>query len=324
MSDERQPLRASVVVATRNRAGSLARLLEMLEAQTMPREAFEIVVVDDHSSDATRDVLDRSRAGSRGPLQTLLATDSHGPAAARNLGIRAARAPIVAFTDDDCAPDPAWLEAGLECVARGAHGVVMGATDPADVVAAKQPFARTMRADHEDGRYPTCNVFYSRRALDQAGGFDERFRFACGEDTDLAWRVKALGFTSAFCPKARVAHAVRAPDYPLYLRERRRFAEQILLVKRHPHLRRLFYRRYFYQRSHVHVLASALLVAGTAALGWKLALLLPVVWLDRFRRAELGTGASRRVRVAAQLAVGDLWEFAVFCYWSLRYRALLI
>jgi len=290
----------------------------------MAREAFEIVVVDDHSNDATSEVLERFRARTRGRLQTLRCPDSSGPAAARNLGVRAASAPVVAFTDDDCEPDRGWLAAGLDCLEHGGRGVVMGETHPADLAGSKRPFARTMQADHEDGRYPTCNVFYSRSAIDRAGGFDERFRFACGEDTDLAWRVKALGFSSSFCPAARVVHAVRPPDFGLFLRERRRFADQVLLVKRHPHLRRLFYRRYFYRRSHVHVLASAVLLAGAATLGWQLALVLPVVWLDRFRRADLGDDASRRMRVAAQLAVGDLWEFAVFCYWSLRYRAILI
>src|SRR5256885_1534168 len=53
-------------------------------------------------------------------------------------------------------------------------------------------FSRPMEAREEDGHYPTCNIFYRREALERAGGFDETFRRACGEDTDLAWRVKAL------------------------------------------------------------------------------------------------------------------------------------
>ena len=312
------------MIATKDRAESLRGLFDALERQTMPRQSFEVVVVDDGSHDRTSDIIEQYRQRAAGPFTALRSPTSRGPAAARNQGIRAARGVVVAFTDDDCEPAADWLAAGVELLREGGHGVVMGATQPADPPRAAQPFARSMQADHEDGRYPTCNVFYSRAALERAGGFDQSFRFACGEDTDLAWRVKALGFTSAFCAEARVVHAVRAADFALFLRERRRFADQVLLVKRHPELRRLFYRRYFYRRSHVHVLASVLVVAAAVLIVWPIAALLVPVWFDRLRHVRLSASAPQRARIAAQIAIGDLWEFAVFCYSSARYGAMLI
>lgn len=318
------PLRASVVVATRDRARSLERLLEALERQTVARDAFEIVIVDDGSRDDTAAVLERHRTRSAGPFTSLRHAESQGPAAARNLGWRSARGAVVAFTDDDCLPEPTWLAAGLAAVEAGA-AIVMGRTIAERGAAGLgEPFARAMVVDHEDGRYPTCNVFYLRRALEQVGGFDESFRYACGEDTDLAWRAKAAGHRSTFAPGAVVEHAVRPPDFVLFLRERRRFAEQILVVKRHPELRRLFYRRYFYRRSHVHALATCALVAGAPVATPWLLLALPFVWAHRFRGTELGRGTATRARHVAQILVADLWELAVFAVVSARYRTLLV
>jgi hypothetical protein len=117
---------------------------------------------------------------------------------------------------------------------------------------------------------------------------------------------------------------VRPPSFRLFLRERRRFAEQVLLVKRHPHLRRFYYRRYFYQRSHVHAIAALLSIGIAAAASWPAAGLLPVIWLDRFRHTRLPGPWGRRALVAAQLLVGDFWELLVFCYVSVRYRTLLV
>ncbi|MEA2495152.1 MAG: hypothetical protein QOJ29_3063, partial [Thermoleophilaceae bacterium] len=95
--------RASVVVATRDRADSLAALLSALAEQTLPREDFEVIVIDDGSTDHTARVL--AEAEARGTLQLRIARDEgRGPGAARNRGWREARGEIVAFTDDDCRP----------------------------------------------------------------------------------------------------------------------------------------------------------------------------------------------------------------------------
>ena len=318
-------LRASVVVATWNRADSLERLLTALEGQSVPRESYEIVVVDDASTDETPAVLERHRARARGAFHALRREIQGGPASARNHGWHAARAAVVAFTDDDCRPAPDWLEAGLREVDAGA-GIVMGRTVAEPGAAGLgEPFSRAMVVDHEDGRYPTCNVFYRRTALEDAGGFDESFRFACGEDTDLAWRVRKAGHGSTFSAAAVVEHAVRPPDFRLYLRERRRFAEQILVLRRHPELRRLFYHRYFYRRSHVHALAACGLAALAATTTPAVLVALPIVWAHRMRGQSLGPpGFFPRARTAAQILVADLWELAVFGAVSVRYRTLLL
>ena len=97
----------AVVVPARNAAGSLADCLEALRTQQVPGERGELIVVDDCSTDDTAKI-----AAARG-AQVLMA-DGRGPAAARNLGARAARDEILIFLDADTAPEPGWLDAMLE------------------------------------------------------------------------------------------------------------------------------------------------------------------------------------------------------------------
>jgi N-acetylglucosaminyl-diphospho-decaprenol L-rhamnosyltransferase len=120
--------RVAVVVSTRDRAERLPRLIAALQAQTLAKSEFEVVMVDDGSVDGTPEVLERARR--QGGLRlTTLRTSGLGPAAGRNLGWRSTDCAVVAFTDDDCQPGSGWLQAGL--AALGPAGkVVVGRTCP--------------------------------------------------------------------------------------------------------------------------------------------------------------------------------------------------
>ena len=140
--------------------------------------------------------------------------------AARTLGVEAARAPILAFTDSDCEPAPGWLEAGLAAIEAGAD-VVQGLTRPARPA---RPLERSVYSMRDDGLFATCNVLYRRSAFDAAGGFDghtgdrlgfrpgSRLRgYGFGEDTLIGWRVRRAG-QAVFAPEAVVTHAVFPVD----------------------------------------------------------------------------------------------------------------
>jgi glycosyltransferase involved in cell wall biosynthesis len=106
-------IRVSVVVPTYRRPELLDRCLAALDRQDVDPAEYEVLVADDAASDTTRrHVAIRARM-TRPAVRYLAVTTSHGPAAARNVGWRAARGEVVAFTDDDCCPDPGWLAAGL-------------------------------------------------------------------------------------------------------------------------------------------------------------------------------------------------------------------
>ncbi|MGD9526580.1 glycosyltransferase family 2 protein [Pseudonocardia sp.] len=198
----------SIVVPTRDRPARLARCLTALEAQSLPE--MEIVVVDDASVDADAVAATVARA----PRARLLRGEGRGPAAARNLGARAARGEIVCFTDDDCVPVPGWAAALAERIGAGAQA----AAGPTRNARPGNPFAAAAQAvasycaeatiDPATGRMrfaPTSNIACRADVL-AALPFDERYPLAAGEDRDWCARLVASGAALVFVPDAVVAH----------------------------------------------------------------------------------------------------------------------
>lgn len=254
----------SVVVPTRDRAGRLSALLSALARQTLPADRFEVIVVDDRSRDDTRAVLRRASGTAPFSLHAL-AGPGKGPAAARNAGWRAATAPLVAFTDDDCEPAPRWLEVGTESAAANPGSIIQGRTRPLPREATQLgPLSRTKWIDGPGPWFQTCNIFYPRRLLERAGGFDERFTRPFGEDTDLAWRALALGASVRFEPGALVHHAVARLGPRAFLRAALRDPDEALVFKRHPRLRREVSRLGIFKSDHhgLLMLAAVAVVVG--------------------------------------------------------------
>ncbi len=209
-------LRFSVVVPTYNRAAMLRQVLERLMAQAYPREAFEVIVVDDASPDDTPRLLAELQASL--PLRHLRHPHNRGQAAGRNWGIKEARGGFVAFTDDDCQPPPDWLE-HLERLLEENPGCagVGGLQLPLEVetlasrfwqaradIWAKvgdRPFEVTLQRFVAPG---TNNVAYRRDVLLRLGGFCEELRD--GEDADLNWRLLEMGERLLLDPSLQVRH----------------------------------------------------------------------------------------------------------------------
>src|SRR4051794_33884992 len=128
--DARDQPEVSVVVPSHERPLRLRWLLNALEEQTLPAERWEAVVAHD-SSDAVAGMIDDHPLARAGVLtQRRLEPGTGTPARHRNLGWRATRAPLVAFTDDDCRPEPDWLETLLDAGHRNPATIVQGATRP--------------------------------------------------------------------------------------------------------------------------------------------------------------------------------------------------
>ncbi len=197
----------SVVVPTRDRPSQLAGCLAALEAQTA--RTYEVVVVDDGSVDAA--AVSAVVAGA--PHARLVRGAGSGPAAARNLGAAAARGPVLCFTDDDCRPEPGWIEALGAGVDDGT--AVAGPTQngrPGDpFAAASQAITNHLAGASLDpgtrrlGFAPTSNLACAA-TLHRALRFDERFPLAAGEDRDWCTRLAAAGAVLLYEPAARVTH----------------------------------------------------------------------------------------------------------------------
>jgi len=324
--------RISVVVPTYRRSHLLPGLLEALSCQEGVDD-YEAILVDDSSGDETEEVLDRLQSQASFPVRVLRSSRNAGPSRARNLGWRAAKASIVAFTDDDCLPEPRWLAALSEALARS--DVVQGLTevDP-DGAVDRGPFARTMIIDRFSWKFETCNIAYRRDALEALGGFDEHFGFY-GEDSDLGWRAAKAGFALGWAPTAVVLHRVettgsRLGDWILLLKKTwlRRYAAQ--MVKKHPEMRQHFSLRFFYLPYHLPAIAAVaglgVVVGGHPRLrAALLGMAMTIPWL-RYRLLVERPPARRRWLWAVlpmALAI-DAAEVASVLRGSVRYRTLLL
>lgn len=214
----------SVVIATRNRAGALARCLDALARQAADGLAWETIVVDNGSTDGTAGVIDRYAAGGALPLRRAFEARPN-VSAARNRGIAAARHPVLAFTDDDCLPDPRWLAAIAAAFAANPAPELVGGRvdlhDDADMPVAIRPFDSPAAIDGFDrarSHLIGCNFAAARRLLDRIGGFDATLGpgtwSRSGEDLELFCRAVHTGARVVYDPAVRVrhAHGRRAPD----------------------------------------------------------------------------------------------------------------
>jgi len=218
----------SVVVCTRNRAGLLAETLTSLAGQSIARERYEVVVVDNWSTDAThetaQDALARDGVRGRCVRERALGLNH-----ARNRGIEDSNATIVAFLDDDARAEPQWLEALLAAFAAGTCNGVGG---PIELVWQAPPprwqhqnYLRLL-AQFDLGvdrravdRYPYLvgtNMAFTRETFARFGRFDPRFdrqgtNLLSMGDTEYCHRVVRGGGTLVYEPRARVRHVV-APD----------------------------------------------------------------------------------------------------------------
>ena len=325
------PPDVSVVVATRDRAERLERLLAALRAQTLERERFEVVVVDDASSDGTARVLAAERERGELALEPISRGENGGWSVAREQGWRAARAPLVAFTDDDCAPEPGWLAAGLAASAASPGAIVRGRTVPdgeewAALPALARPFTVTIDVPAPDPHAQTCNAFYPRELLEDAGGFDTHaFARIQGEDADLAWRLVEAGAAElAWAPDAVVRHAYNRVG-PLG-KLRRAASWDLKVYALHPGLRRAtFFRRWFWKGSHyllVRALAARLLPRRLGPLRPLLAAWLAVPYAVHL--VERGRVEGGGLVVAPYYVTCDLVELAAVLRSAWRYRVVMV
>jgi glycosyltransferase involved in cell wall biosynthesis len=298
----------SVDIPTVDRVDLLDRCLTGLTADQ--GAGFEVIVVHDGHPGVTG-LLDAWQG--RLPLRPLRIA-ARGAVPKRNAGWRAARAPVVAFTDDDCQPAPGWLGAALAALGPGVD-LVQGRVLPHPEDAANTGlFARTITVDGPDIGYSNSNLVYRRPAIEAAGGYDEAF-WGAGEDADLAWRVIENGGGVVYAAEALVWHAVRPATFGQHLASLPRWGNLPLVLRRHPEVRAHLRKRVFWKASHTTAVPAA---AGLAAAAFdRRALVLTLPHLAR----RIG---ERGLVDGVQLAAADVAEVVVVVAGSLRYRSLLL
>jgi GT2 family glycosyltransferase len=244
--------RVSVVVCTCNGGRTLDQCLRSLQALDYPD--YEVIVVDDGSTDDTRAILERfqiancrlqiedlpSAIGNSHPAIRVIHQANHGLSYARNVGLHAATGAVVAYTDSDCFADADWLTHLVDQLQRSGAAAVGGPNlTPEDgwlaacVAAAPGQPVHVLESDQVAEHVPGCNMAFRREALLAMNGFDYQFRKA-GDDVDVCWRLQQAGLWITFAPGAFVWHHRRQTPRT-YLRQQAGYGEaEALLRFKHP------------------------------------------------------------------------------------------
>ncbi len=206
------PYDFSVIVPTFDRPAQLPSCLDAVERLDYPPERFEVIVVDDGSPVPVSEVLNRPRVG---PELVLVRKSNGGASSARNAGAAIARGRYLAFTDDDCRPEPGWLRALWETFERHSDCIVGGSTvndlpensfSDASQLVVELVYAHYNQDPEASRFFASNNMAVAAAPFREIGGFEEaRFRDA-SEDRELCDRWRQGGRRLCFAPEARVRH----------------------------------------------------------------------------------------------------------------------
>ena len=199
-------MKVSVIVPAYNAQKTIGQCIDALLAQTYPRESYEVIVVDDGSTDGTTDVVKAYQV-------KYLYQRNQGPATARNIGVREAQGEIILFTDSDCVPFNNWIEEMVEPFKNKEVVAVKGAykTRQKSMTARfaqlefEERFEMLKKAESID-MVDTYAAGFRKDIFLLMGGFDPYFPVANNEDTELSYRMSKLGYKMVFNPDAIVYH----------------------------------------------------------------------------------------------------------------------
>jgi mycofactocin system glycosyltransferase len=314
----------SIVIPVKDRAEELSRCLESVARIDYPGELIQLIVVDDGSRDHSADV-----AREFGACVIPSGGTGRGPAAARNVGARAATGEILAFIDSDCSASAGWLAELIPAFADPAMAAVGGQVDGMCTESAVDRYEAVMSSLSLGNRerignrgndtfyLPSCNLLVRRTAFLGAGGFNDMMHV--GEDVDLTWRLRDAGWTIAYLPAGNILHEHRSSIRSFMSRRFDYGTSEGMLQRLHPQR---------HKRMVIPPLLAALLALCLAAPftgGWSLVAVLLVLVADaiivrqRLARRKVPLGLTRLM--AGRLrALGSLVYY--LSYHMVRYYSV--
>lgn len=220
----------SCIVCTYNRQDFILHCLEAFAAQSLASDAFEVIVVDNHSTDRTGELVRKFIHDHPGVRMTCAFEEKLGLSNARNTGARLAKGDVLAYIDDDAVSDPRFLEEILRVFQEHpAAGCVGGRIDLSMPDNLPWWYSESLAGYYsafnlsrtETGKVSElwelpygANFSVAKKALLELGGFSTRLGrkgkdFSGGEETELAFRMLSRGYEVYYCPFARVTHYIK-------------------------------------------------------------------------------------------------------------------
>lgn len=318
----------SVVVPTYKRPELMMNCLLALSKQDLAKNDFEIIVVSDGPDDATREMMHNINHLVLPYVQYLTLNENSGPASARNAGWKKANGQLVAFTDDDCRPSHGWLSAlwnAYEFYAKNeiafSGKVIVPIPDaPTDYE------LNTSHLAYAD--FITANCACSKMVLEKINGFDERFKVAWREDSDLEFRLIENGISIIRIEEAVVVHPVRKAKWGVSIDEQRKTMFNALLYKKFPSLFRKKIQRRPAWNYYLIVAGALLTVIGLIAGKKSLMIAGTLIYMAftlSFIIKRLSRTSRSRDHVFEMIATSAIIPFASV-YWTLygafKYRVV--
>ncbi len=275
-------LRVSIVIPTRNHKPILERLLGSIGEQSLAPEQFEVIVVDDGSTDGTKDFLRNSSF----PFQLrLVEGERSGPPRARNAGLALAQSPIVAFMDDDVTLHQDCLERALKYFVDERVGVV----ETTLLIEGEDGGERPLQLSAGAQGFVTAAIFFRKEALVRINGFDPDFfdpetGMFFRDDADIGFRVLKAGY-KALQPGDVIAwHPVQFPTIERSFAHVKRYMFDPLLYRKHPQMFRRYIERkrigpFSFTRP-MHYSCLMFIAALSCAAGFGIAGLVSAMWLS--------------------------------------------
>jgi glycosyltransferase involved in cell wall biosynthesis len=232
-------MRATIQLCTYNRSALLERVLDACFEQSVPGNDYEVVLVNDGSTDDTAAVIERARSRATCAFVAIDQPNS-GLAKGRNAGIARARGERIIFIDDDVLPLPSFVEEHLRSHAGHPQAIVRGGAINVESFDELPPPLWTIK-DYSGNYFWTTNVSVPLATIREIGGFNESFSEYGWEDIDVGLRLRFRGTKAVFNPKALVYHykpRPRSGNVEKMIRQARAQARTaVQLARIHPHWR---------------------------------------------------------------------------------------
>jgi glycosyltransferase involved in cell wall biosynthesis len=328
-------LLATVFIPTYNREKLVKEAIESLFTQTVDPQRFELIVVDNCSSDNTEEMVRELQA--KAPFSITFHRNERnlGCFGSMNLAAAMAKTDILASLDSDAYADPNWLRRGIEGFGDDPK-VAFVSGHIADKPDQPVTFFSTRNGapKSENLFYPSGNCFYRKSVLMKLGGFDEQLSFGdigtsplgCA-DTDLCWRMKEAGYSYAYRGDAIVYHEVTRLKPIAWLKHHWRVISIPYLVSRHPGLRQVLIGNLFFLKDNILFYLMLLsILLGLTVSAWTLLLAVPYLLRVAWQPDE-PFSLQRLIRIPARVGMLTARQFVIsasLVYGSIRARTVVL